>query len=172
MFLVIKLNHFLSNWGRNIYIIDKHEWCVFNDSFLLSCKIEGRSYGTIDCYSVRYFNSKLDEWSNMVYLNLFSIKGLWLTGVSKIAHLINDRLFIMINSDIASHFRLLGEERSLLEWLVIVQNNARAVYDDFSKLDLEGTPEDFLSQKLGYTKQGCQKSIIKYIGISINSQNT
>ena len=86
-----------------------------------------------------------------------------MTGVSKIAHLINDQLFILINSDIASHFRLLEEERSLQEWLVIVQNNARTVYDDFNRLDLEGTPQDFLSQKLGYTKQGCQKSIIKYI---------
>jgi hypothetical protein len=100
---------------------------------------------------------------NKVYSALYSVPGLWLTGISKIAHLLNDKLFVILNLDISSHFHLVEGDTSLIQWLKITQQNAVEVTRDFHEQGLSGTPEQFLSEKLGYDKSGCCKSLVKYL---------
>ena len=98
-----------------------------------------------------------------VYAGLYSVRGLWLTGVSKIAHLLNDRLFVILNLDISNHFNLIEGNTSLLEWLRVTQQNAQEVTADFREQGLTGSPEEFLSLRLGYVQMGCRKSLVKYL---------
>lgn len=98
-----------------------------------------------------------------LYSGLYSIRGLWLTGVSKISHLLNDNLLVLLNLNISSHFKLVEENTNLIEWLKITQGNFREVTDDFKKQGFPGSPAEFLSDKLGYTKQGYRKSLVKFI---------
>ena len=46
-------------------------------------------------------NPNIVEKISRIYTGLYSINGLWLTGVSKIAHLLNDKLFAILNLDIS-----------------------------------------------------------------------
>lgn len=98
-----------------------------------------------------------------VYAGLYSIHGLWLTGVSKIAHLLNDKLFAILNLNISNHFGFLEGDTNLIQWLRIAQQNAQEVTQDFQKQGLSDSPEKFLSDKLGYTSHGYQKSLIKFL---------
>lgn len=100
---------------------------------------------------------------NAVYASLYSVPGLWLTGVSKIAHLLNDRLFVILNLDISNHFNLVNGNTSLIQWLKITQQNAIEVARDFQEQGLPGVPEEFLTKKIGYDKFGCSKSLVKYL---------
>ena len=106
------------------------------------------------------------EVANMikgVYSMLSSVPGLWTTGVSKMAHLLNDKLFVLLNLDISAHFGLLEGSSGLIDWLKILQNSARQVTKDFHDKGFSGTPEEFISEKLGYTRDGCHKSLVKYL---------
>jgi len=103
------------------------------------------------------------EKISSVYTSLYSINGLWLTGASKIAHLLNDNLFAILNLDISNHFGLLESETSLTKWLRITQQNAREVTQDFRDQGFSGSPEKYLSDKLGYSSYGYQKSLVKFI---------
>jgi hypothetical protein len=107
-------------------------------------------------------NDTVEKISN-IYATLYSINGLWVTGVSKIAHLLNDRLFALLNMDISSHFQLFDTETSLTKWIRIIQQNAQEVTQDFNKKGYTGSPGLYLSQKLGYADIGYEKSLIKFI---------
>ncbi len=98
-----------------------------------------------------------------VYQSLYSINGLWLTGVSKITHILNDNLFALLNLDISNHFKLLEGTTSLVQWLRITQQNMQEVTRDFKEQGFSGTPESFLSDKLRYSEFGCQKSLVKFM---------
>ncbi len=100
---------------------------------------------------------------NRVYAGLYSVPGLWLTGVSKIAHLLNDKLFVILNLDISNHFGLLEGNTSLIQWLRVTQQNAQEVTKDFQEQGLSGSPEKYLSDKLGYTRFGYEKSLVKFL---------
>ena len=50
---------------------------------------------------------EITERIKRIYSNLYSVDGLWVTGVSKIAHLLNDKLLILLSLDISEHFHLL-----------------------------------------------------------------
>ena len=89
--------------------------------------------------------------------------GLWITGASKIAHLLNDKLFVPLNLNISNHFNLLEGSTDLINWLRIMQHNARRVTKDFHDRGFSGTPEKYLSEKLGYMRHGCHKSLVKYL---------
>jgi hypothetical protein len=108
-------------------------------------------------------NSDLTDDITKVYQSLYSINGLWLTGVSKIAHLLNDKLFALLNLDISSHFNLLGGTTNLLQWLKITQQNMQEVTTSFREQGFSGSPEQFLSDKLTYSEHGCQKSLVKFL---------
>ena len=108
-------------------------------------------------------NNETVQGISRIYSNLYSIQGLWLTGVSKIAHLLNDNLLVLINLDISTHFGILESDSGLIEWIKIMQESARQVTNDFHDKGFSGTPEAFLSEKLGYTSHGCHKSLAKYL---------
>jgi len=100
---------------------------------------------------------------NTIYAGVYSINGLWLTGVSKIVHLLNDKLFPILNLNISKHFGILEGNTNLIQWVRITQENAREVIADFQEQKLPGSPEKFLSQKLGYTRNGYEKSLVKFL---------
>jgi len=108
-------------------------------------------------------DSEVTEKINRVYAGLYSIQGLWLTGVSKIAHLLNDKLFAILNLDISNHFGLLEGNTSLVQWLRVTQQNAQEVTQDFHEQGFSGSPEKYLSDKLGYTSLGYEKSLVKFL---------
>jgi hypothetical protein len=44
-----------------------------------------------------------------------------------------------------------------------MQQNAREVTEDFHAQGFSGPPEKFLSDKLGYSSHGYQKSLVKFL---------
>ncbi len=139
------------NLARNVLaeiIKLQPEIATLKDATLLDCDLS---------------DSDIVENISKVYRGLYSINGLWLTGVSKIAHLLNDRLFALLNLGISNHFQLLEGNTSLIQWLQITQQNMREVTTDYREQGLSGSPQQFLSDKLGYSQYGCQKSLVKFI---------
>lgn len=108
-------------------------------------------------------DSELTDSIVKVYQSIYSVNGLWLTGVSKIAHLLNNNLFALLNLDISNHFNLLEGTTSLIQWLKITQQNMQEVTTSFKKQGLPGSPEQFLSEKLKYSENGYQKSLVKFL---------
>ena len=108
-------------------------------------------------------DSNITERIMRVYSTLYSIRGLWLTGVSKIAHLLNDKLLVTLNLGISTHFNILESGSGLVEWINIMQRSARQVTNDFQNRGFSGTPEAFISEKLSYGSHGCHKSLAKYL---------
>jgi len=119
-----------------------------------------QNFTLLDC---DLYYGDMAEKINRIYAGLYSIHGLWLTGVSKIAHLLNDKLLAILNLDISDYFGLLKDNTNLIAWITLVQQNAREVTEDFHKRGLLGSPEKFLSDKLGYTSYGCEKSLVKFL---------
>jgi hypothetical protein len=76
---------------------------------------------------------------------------------------LNDKLLILLNLDISEHFNLLDGSTGLVDWLKTMQESARKVTDDFNEKGFSGTPEVFLSEKIGYVKGDCHKSLVKYL---------
>jgi len=114
----------------------------------------------VDCdFSDRELLDKI----NMIYVELSSVYGLWVTGVSKITHILNDRLFVLTNSKICEKFKISEDNIKLVEWMKVTQRVAKEVVLDFQEQGLSGSPEQFLSDKLGYADLGCHKSLIKFI---------
>lgn len=108
-------------------------------------------------------NRDVTDKINRIYSSVYSINGLWLTGVSKIVHLLNDKLFPLLNLNISKHFGLLEGDTNLIQWVRISQQNAVEVVGDFQKQKLPGAPEKFLSEKLGYIRNGYEKSLVKFL---------
>jgi hypothetical protein len=140
-----------NNLARNVMstiVKLQPEIAVLKDVSLLDCDLS---------------DSDLMETIVKVYQSIYSINGLWLTGVSKIAHLLNDNLFALLNLDISDHFKLLEGTTSLVQWLKITQQNMQEVTRDFKEQGFSGSPEQFLSDKLEYSEHGCQKSLVKFL---------
>jgi len=108
-------------------------------------------------------DSAIADRIEKIYAALYSVPGLWVTGVSKIAHLLNDKLLVLLNTDISDQFRLLDDSTAVINWSKFLQNSARQVTRDFEERGYQGTPEEFISEKLGYTRHGCHKSLVKYL---------
>ena len=89
--------------------------------------------------------------------------GLWITGASKIAHLLNDRHFPLLNPALARYFNITDDKTSIRNWLFRIQNDMQEVNAEFLAEGLEGSLEQFLSNRLGYTAEGCEKSLVKFI---------
>ena len=98
-----------------------------------------------------------------IYNGLSTIDGLWVTGISKIAHVLNDSLFVVLDLRTSDYFGLRGEADDYIKWLGITEQHALEVTSDFYALGLPGSPEAFLSEKLGYINYGCQKSLARFI---------
>jgi len=108
-------------------------------------------------------DSAIADRIEKIYAALYSIPGLWVTGVSKIAHLLNDKLLVLLNMDISDQFRLLDDSTAVIDWIKFLHDSARQVTEDFEDRGYQGTPEEFISEKLGYTRHGCHKSLVKYL---------
>jgi len=98
-----------------------------------------------------------------IYNGLSSIDGLWVTGISKIAHTLNDSLFVVLDLKTSKCFGLHGQADDYIKWLSLAQQRALEVTRDFHTLRLPGSPEAFLSEKLGHSNYGCQKSLARFI---------
>jgi hypothetical protein len=108
-------------------------------------------------------NADLVNKIRKVYEKLGAIYGLWLTGASKIAHILNDRLFIILSLDLSRHFKITEDGTGLVQWLSVMQENGLQVAQDFQERGFHGSPEQFLSDNLGYTDLGYQKSLVKFL---------
>jgi hypothetical protein len=108
-------------------------------------------------------DSEITTRINTIYARIYSINGLWLTGVSKIVHLLNDSLFPILNLNISRHFGILEGDTNRIQWVKITQQNAKEVVADFNRQKREGSVEKFLSDKLGYSRYGYEKSLVKFL---------
>ena len=121
------------------------------------------SLADADLLSCDLSSEQLLKDIRQIYETLSGVEGLWITGISKIAHVLNDRLFVAVNISTLSHFGLFAETEDFIKWSTIAQQNAREVNEDFLALGFHGTPGEFLSEKLGYVNHGCRKSLPRFI---------
>jgi hypothetical protein len=105
------------------------------------------------------------ECIQTIYRELSSITGLWLTGASKIAHVLNDQLLPIMGLDVIDRFPIIKEKGygGVTQWLKQIHDDALAVSTDFAEEKYPGCPETFLSDQLGYTTQGVTKSLVKFL---------
>jgi len=96
-----------------------------------------------------------------IYNELNSVDGFWVTGISKTAHVLNDSLFVVLDLRTLKYFGLRGRADDYIKWLGIAQQHAQEVTQDFHTLGFSGSPEEFLSNKLGH--YGCVKSLARFI---------
>jgi hypothetical protein len=108
-------------------------------------------------------DSHFTEQISRIYSSFSSIYGLWVTGMSKIVHLLNDKLFVMLDLSIAEGFGLLEDSTNLIAWFGLAQQNAQEVIKDFQERGFSGSPEQLLSSEIGYTSYGCEKSLVKFL---------
>ena len=108
-------------------------------------------------------NGDLLDSIRQIYDKFYSIHGFWVTGISKISHVINDALFVPLNLSTSSYFGLFGGSEDFIKWLRLTKEHAQEVTEDFQALGFPGSPEEFLSEKLGYTHYSCQKSLARFI---------
>ena len=107
-----------------------------------------------------------DPATTAIFMRTFSsfqINGLWYTGISKIAHVLNDKFFPILSPDLVKYFDISEDPESLKQWLHTVQEDIYEVTQDYKRSGIEGSPERYLSDKIGYTQEGYQKSIIKFV---------
>jgi hypothetical protein len=71
------------------------------------------------------------------------------TVAAKVAHFLNVDLFVMWDNYIKGTFGLVGP-KGYVEYLRLAQAAGREAAQDFEVLALPGTPETYLSEKLGY----------------------
>ncbi|HXY75060.1 MAG TPA: hypothetical protein VEH58_07020 [Dehalococcoidales bacterium] len=114
----------------------------------------------LDC---NFSNERITNSIKRIYSDLATVPGLWITGVSKIAHLLQPDLLVLLNLNISTHFNLLAGSTGLIEWFKILQTTALQVKMDFQEKGFPGTPELYISERLGYVKNGCHKSLVKYL---------
>ncbi len=117
----------------------------------------------IRLYDCDLSDEDLQNNIRQIYDRFRSIHGFWVTGISKIAHILNDSLFVALNLSTSSYFGLFGGSEDFIKWLGLTKQSAQEVTEDFHTLGLPDSPEEFLSDKLGYTHFGCQKSLARFI---------
>ncbi len=110
-------------------------------------------------------DSRIIECIQTIYRELSSVNGLWLTGVSKIAHVLNDRLLPIMGLDVIDRFPQIKEEGcgGVAPWLRQIHADAQSVMRDFEEHGYPGSPDTYLSDTLGYTAKGVTKSLIKFL---------
>ncbi|MFC2068303.1 hypothetical protein ACFLTP_04785 [Chloroflexota bacterium] len=142
------IEHRLASTILNVIIKLQPELSLLHNTTLLDCDLS---------------DSRFKEQINNIYFSFSSIYGLWQTGVSKIMHLLNDKLFVMLDLSISDDFGLLKDGINISSWFGLAQINVREVTKDFQERGYSGSPEQFISRELGYTKYGCEKSIVKFL---------
>ena len=100
---------------------------------------------------------------NDLYFELKTVSGIWSTGASKILHLLNCRLFPVLGLGITESLGFSKGDVEFIEFMKLVQQDAFEVTEDFYKQGFSGSLDEFLSDKVGYTQQGCKKPLVKFI---------
>ena len=100
---------------------------------------------------------------NEAYNRFCAIKGLWSTGASKLLHLLNDRLFPVVTPDTMAQFNLMPQRFQMAEFMKLVQRKAIEATTDFHRISNDVTVDAYLSEKMGYARKGCHKSLVKFI---------
>jgi len=108
-------------------------------------------------------NEDLLKNIRQIYNEFSTVDGFWVTGISKIAHVLNDFLFVVLDLRTSKYFGLRGDADDYIRWLGIAQQHAVEVTRDFHVLGLPGSPEAFLAEKLGHSNYGCHKSLARFI---------
>lgn len=102
-----------------------------------------------------------------IYNRLTIIPGISMVGFSKIAHILNDSLFPLIDNPIRKEYKKIygisPSHAGYINWMVEMQKQACYIIEDFHKQGFIGSPGVFLSQQLGYTSVGCNKSLVKFL---------
>jgi len=98
-----------------------------------------------------------------LFCSISKVEGLWITGTSKILHLLNNRLFAPLSRLLIERLNIGKNDDLLLDWLKILQKEAREVNNDFHQQGYSGDVDVYLSDKLGYAKCDCQKSLVKFL---------
>lgn len=89
--------------------------------------------------------------------------GLWITGASKIAHLLNDQLFPLLSPPLARYFNITDNKDSIKSWLARIQGELAEATTDFRAQGIPGAPDRYLSNHLSYGQEGYTKSLLKYV---------
>jgi hypothetical protein len=110
-------------------------------------------------------DTRLVECIQTIYRELSLVNGLWLTGVSKIAHVLNDQLLPIMGLDVIDRFPQIKENGygGVAPWLKQIHEDSKAVVRNFEKSGYPGSPERYLSDSLGYTARGVTKSLVKFL---------
>jgi len=138
------------------------------ESILSTIEKLSAEIGSLQPYSIIEINTNdkyLMESVNRIYTELSGLQGLWITGGSKIAHLLNTHLLPIVGLDVIDQFPEFksNPSRACATWLHRVKNDAIAVTLGFQAIERAEKPEEYLSTKLGYTDQGVVKSLVKYL---------
>ncbi len=91
------------------------------------------------------------------------VDGLWITGASKIAHLLNEQLLPPVNVDITRHFGIQWKS-GLMLWMKKMQADVEEALDDFARMKTCADPAEYLSKNLGYSTEpdGFVKSMVRF----------
>lgn len=159
------VSDFLNSWGR-MFIQKKTSYeildaitelnpylLVVRDESLLTCDLSN--------------GSTVNGVVHAIYERLSSIDFIDMTGTSKIAHILNDSLFVMIDNEIRKKYKkkhdISRDAEGYINWMKIMQQQARDVTADFRRQGFSSSPEGFLSRKLSYTAKGCSKSMARLL---------
>jgi hypothetical protein len=107
-------------------------------------------------------NKETCDFIDHIYSGLF-VDGLWITGVSKIAHLLNDQLLPPVDRAMSSKFKMGSEKFSVMPLLRTIKREIQEAEEDYLKMPVKAAMEDFISESIGYTSRGFRKSLIKLV---------
>lgn len=151
---------------------------VLNFDLLMGCRLAENilkkittlqpEINAIQPYSIIDINLEdagIIECIQTIYRQLSSVNGLWLTGVSKIAHALNDQLLPIMGLDVIDRFPQIKEEgyKGVTPWLKQIHFDAGSVIRDFEEQGHSGSPNQYLSDSLDYTAKGATKSLVKFL---------
>jgi hypothetical protein len=105
------------------------------------------------------------ECIQTIYRELSQVNGLWLTGVSKIAHVLNSQLLPIMGLDVIDPFPQIREQGfgGVTSWLKQIHQDAISVSEDFKNQGYSGSIDRYLSVQLGYASKGLTKSLVKFL---------
>ncbi|PPD58676.1 hypothetical protein [Dehalogenimonas etheniformans] len=151
---------------------------IINFDLLVACRLaeqilkkidkvqpEIRAIQDFSIVDVDPFDPRTIDCIQTIYRELSQVNGLWLTGVSKIAHVLNDQLLPIMGLDVIDRFPQIREQGfdGVSAWLKQIHVDAATITEDYRRKGFSGNPETYLSDHLGYTAKGIGKSLVKFL---------
>lgn len=147
----------------NYDLLLKHEFSHAILSAIVDLEPEFNYFKNISILDIDLSDNNVEAKLTNIFCRFCKIKGLQLLGVSKILHLMNDKLFSIITKDFTDQYRTSDYSSRPIKWLKQIQIDAKEIIDDFNKINTGSTVEEYLASKLGIGEKGFKKSIVKYI---------